>query len=44
MRLWLRLQKEEKKYHQQRENRNRIKTNIIDNSETSIAEVENVNE
>ena len=43
----LRLQKEEKKYCEQRENRNRIKTNISDNSKnskTSIAEVENMNE
>ena len=43
----LRLQKEEKKYHEQRENRNRIKNNLSDNSknsETSIAEVENMNE
>ena len=43
----LRLQKEEKKYCEQRENRNGIKTNLSDNSknsETSIAEVENMNE
>ena len=43
----LSLQKEEKKYHEQRENRNKIKTNISDNSknsEMSTAEVENMNE
>ena len=43
----LRLKKEEKKYCEQRENRYRIKNNLSDNSknsETSIAEVENMNE